>query len=155
VVRLAATLVARGWSVATAESCTGGLVGALLTERAGSSAYYRGGVIAYDNQAKIDLLDVPEEALSRHGAVSAAVAEAMATGARDRLHAEVAVSLTGIAGPTGGTAEKPVGLVYAGLASPSGSASRRLMLAGNRAEVRAAAAAAALAWLTAAAEDSA
>jgi nicotinamide-nucleotide amidase len=152
VTRLAVALTARGWTVATAESCTGGLVGMLLTTQPGSSAYYRGGVIAYANHAKESLLAVPADVLERHGAVSAEVAMAMAAGARTGLCADLAVSLTGIAGPGGGSADKPVGLVYVGLATRRGVASRRLMLPGDRAAVRAGAAEAALAWLVDTAE---
>jgi nicotinamide-nucleotide amidase len=122
-----ALLAARGLTVASAESCTGGLVGARLTAVPGSSRYYRGGVVTYSNEAKQALLDVPAEALSRHGAVSAEVARAMAEGARRRLGADLAVSTTGISGPDGGTPQKPVGLVYVGFASPAGSDAHELL----------------------------
>ncbi|HSK14879.1 MAG TPA: CinA family nicotinamide mononucleotide deamidase-related protein [Gaiellaceae bacterium] len=100
-----------GWTLATAESCTGGLVGARLTEVPGASAVYAGGFVAYANEAKARLLGVPMELLERHGAVSPEAAAAMAHGARRALGAEVALAVTGIAGPGGGTEEKPVGLV--------------------------------------------
>ena len=123
-VRLAAEvggrLQERGWMLATAESCTGGLIGHWITEVSGSSAYYAGGIISYADQAKIDLLHVPASDMASYGAVSAPVAAAMARGACDALGADIAVSVTGIAGPTGGTAEKPVGTVYLGLCSPLG-----------------------------------
>jgi nicotinamide-nucleotide amidase len=122
-----ALLAARGLTLATAESCTGGLVGAKLTAVPGSSRYYLGGAVAYSNDAKQALLDVPGELLQRHGAVSAEVARAMAEGARRRFGAELAVSTTGISGPDGGTPEKPVGLVYVGFASPAGSAAHELL----------------------------
>ena len=103
---------ARGLRLATAESCTGGLVAARLTSVPGSSASFVGGVVAYADEVKRSELDVPEALLAEHGAVSAEVAEAMAEGARRRLGADVAVAVTGVAGPGGGTPEKPVGLVY-------------------------------------------
>ncbi len=107
-------------TLGTAESCTGGLIGALLTDAPGSSRYYAGGVVAYANEVKQRLLGVPEGMLAEHGAVSAPVAAAMATGVRTALGTDYALSVTGIAGPNGGTAEKPVGLVYIGLATPAG-----------------------------------
>ncbi len=106
----------RGLRIATAESCTGGLVAAALTEIAGSSDVYIGGINAYANDAKTALLDVPAALIAREGAVSAAVAQAMAEGVRQRLDADIAVSITGIAGPGGGSIDKPVGLVWFGLA---------------------------------------
>ncbi|GAA2065679.1 competence/damage-inducible protein A [Williamsia deligens] len=131
-----ATLVA-GHRVATAESCTGGMIAARLTDRAGSSDYVMGGVVSYSNDAKSDLLDVPSDMIAEHGAVSEQVAAAMARGALARLGADIAVSTTGIAGPGGGTAEKPVGTVYFGLARADGDVvTRRLVLAGSRADVR-------------------
>lgn len=105
----------RGWTLATAESCTGGLIGAGLTQTAGSSQWFKGGVIVYSNGLKQDLLDVPPELLARHGAVSAETARAMAQGAVTRLGCDIAVSATGIAGPGGGSEDKPVGTVYLGL----------------------------------------
>lgn len=121
-----ALLAARGLRLATAESCTGGLVGARLTSVPGSSRYYRGGVVAYANEAKRDLLGVPAELLDRHGAVSAEVARALAEGARKRFGADLAVSTTGISGPEGGTPAKPVGLVYVGFACEGGSEAAEL-----------------------------
>jgi nicotinamide-nucleotide amidase len=132
-----ALLAARGLRLATAESCTGGLVGAKLTAVPGSSRYYQGGVVAYSNEAKRALLDVPEELLRRHGAVSAEVARAMAEGARRRFGADLAVSTTGISGPEGGTPEKPVGLVYVGFASPEASAAYELLFPLDRERHRA------------------
>lgn len=107
----------RDWHLATAESCTGGLIGHLITSVSGSSDYYWGGVISYANSVKAELLGVPQETLRQHGAVSAPVAGAMARGALDLLHTEIAVSVTGIAGPTGGTLEKPVGTTFIGVAT--------------------------------------
>jgi PncC family amidohydrolase len=103
---------ARGWTLATAESCTGGLVAARLTPVPGSSDVLLGAIVSYANEVKERELGIPHELLERHGAVSAETAEAMAAGVRERLRADVGVSVTGIAGPGGGTAEKPVGLVY-------------------------------------------
>lgn len=115
-------LATAGRTLSTAESCTGGLVGALLTDVAGSSRYYLGGVISYSNAAKRGLLGVPAAKLDSHGAVSAAVAAAMARGAAERFGSDYAVSITGIAGPAGGSPEKPVGLVFIGLCAPAGLA---------------------------------
>src|SRR5271170_7300082 len=118
----AAALIARyashGLKIATAESCTGGLVAGLLTEIPGSSAVIERGFVTYSNEAKRELLDVPAATLELHGAVSEATARAMAEGALAHSHAQVAVSVTGVAGPEGGTAEKPVGLVHFASAGP-------------------------------------
>ena len=142
--QLAAALLARKQTLATAESCTGGLVGAALTNLPGSSAWYRGGVVAYANELKIRLLGVPAETLAAHGAVSLETARAMAAGARAAAAADFAVSITGIAGPAGGTPEKPVGLVYVGVAAPHGTATFKHHFSGSRAEIRQAATEAAL-----------
>ncbi len=107
----------RGLTLAVAESCTGGLLGHLITSVPGSSAYFEGGVISYSNEAKARLLGVAHQTLMEHGAVSKETAIAMAQGARRLLEVDVALSVTGIAGPTGGTADKPVGLVYLSLAA--------------------------------------
>ena len=126
----------RGRTVATAESCTGGLLAARLTERAGSSAWVLGGVTAYANSAKEQLLGVPAEMLAEHGAVSPEVAVALAEGARARFGADVGVGITGVAGPGGGTPEKPVGTVHVCVAGPDGRESRALRLPGSRTLVR-------------------
>lgn len=126
-----------GRSIATAESCTGGLIAARLTSRPGSSAYVLGGVVSYSNDAKSDLIDVPAETIAAHGAVSEQVAAAMAEGARRRLEADIAVSTTGIAGPDGGTETKPVGTVCFGVAvngRPTYTITRRFP--GDRERVR-------------------
>ena len=125
-------LIERKATLAVAESCTGGLIGALLTETPGSSAYFKGGVVAYWNDAKAALLDVPEAVLAEHGAVSEPTARAMAEGVRKRFATDLGVATTGIAGPTGGSAEKPVGLVYVALATAEGSQVRELRLAFDR-----------------------
>lgn len=122
----------RGLTLATAESCTGGLIGHRLTNVPGSSAYYLGGVVAYDNRVKSGQLGVPEETLAAHGAVSEETARAMAEGVRSRLGADLGLSATGIAGPDGGTAAKPVGLVYLGLACAGNTKVRRLRFAWDR-----------------------
>ena len=126
----------RGLTVATAESCTGGLLAARLTERPGSSAWVLGGVTAYANSAKERLLDVPGTVLAEHGAVSPEVAAALAEGARARFGADVGVGITGVAGPGGGTAEKPVGTVHLCVAGPDGQQLRALRLPGSRSAVR-------------------
>ena len=111
----------RGWHLATAESCTGGLVAAALTAVADSSDVVERGFVTYSNEAKIELLGVPAETIAAHGAVSAQIAAAMARGAVARTPADLAVSITGIAGPGGGTPQKPVGLVYLGAARRGGA----------------------------------
>jgi nicotinamide-nucleotide amidase len=111
-------LAKRGETLCTAESCTGGLIGKYLTDVPGSSRYFLGGIVSYSNDAKQRLLDTAANELATHGAVSQPVARAMATGARTRFASDYALAVTGIAGPTGGTQEKPVGLVYIALAGP-------------------------------------
>ena len=127
----------RGWTMGTAESCTGGLVAARLTGIPGSSDVFRGGVVAYANEIKQAELDVPADLLAEYGAVSPEVAEAMAKGARARLGVDVAVSVTGIAGPDGGTEEKPVGLVYLHAEGPGGGVGREFSFPGDRPSIRA------------------
>jgi nicotinamide-nucleotide amidase len=114
-------LISKGQTLAVAESCTGGLLGAMLTDVPGCSAYFRGGVLAYANEVKINLLRVDNQIITEKGAVSAQVAEQMALGVRSQLGTDWGIGITGIAGPGGGTPEKPVGLVYIGLAAPDGS----------------------------------
>lgn len=129
---------ARGVMIATAESCTGGMIGAALTDIPGSSAAYERGFITYSNEAKAELLGVPMALILKHGAVSGEVARAMAKGALAFSRAGIAVSVTGVAGPDGGTAEKPVGLVWFGLAVKGGGvrAERRLFAGDSRDHVR-------------------
>ena len=117
-VQVGAALLERGWTIGTAESCTGGLILHRLTNIAGSSAYVLGGIVAYSNQVKQNLLHVKQGTLMAYGAVSEQTAQEMALGARQVLKTDLTVSVTGIAGPGGGTAEKPVGLTYIGLAGP-------------------------------------
>ena len=138
----------KGWKIAAAESCTGGLIGATLTEIPGSSDVFDRGFITYSNQAKTELMGVSADLISRLGAVSFEVAVAMVDGALAKSHADVAVAVTGIAGPGGGSAAKPVGLVFVGIGR-RGLASRaeRHQFPGNRAEIRSQAVARALALL--------
>jgi competence/damage-inducible protein CinA C-terminal domain len=143
-VRLGARCDALGLRVATIESCTGGLVGHLITEVPGSSAYYVGGFVTYSDRLKRDVVGVPHDVLAAHGAVSAQVAMAMATGGRARTEADLAVSVTGIAGPDGGSASKPVGLTYVAVADAVGVAVRRHVWTGDRGENKRLSAAAAL-----------
>jgi nicotinamide-nucleotide amidase len=141
---------ARGVMLATAEGCTGGLIAAALTAIAGSSDVVDRGFVAYSNEAKIDLLGVPAELIVRHGAASEAVARAMADGALTRSRATIAVSVAGVAGPGGGTAGKPVGLVCFGLAqSGRDVASEQQIFPGDRTAIRAAAVAHAFAMIRA------
>ncbi len=138
----AARLEARGWSLATAESCTGGLLAQRYTARAGASATFRGAIVAYANDIKTQALGVPAAVIQEHGAVSEEVARRMAIGARDSLGADCSVSITGIAGPGGGTPEKPVGTVWIGVCTPGSGpgdrhvVARRYVLAGDREAVR-------------------
>lgn len=130
--RVGERCLARGIRLATVESCTGGLVGHLITETPGSSAYYVGGFVTYSDQLKRDLVDVPGDVLAAHGAVSAQTAVAMATGGRARTGADLGAAVTGIAGPDGGTAQKPVGLTYVAVADATGGDARRRLWSGDR-----------------------
>lgn len=135
--RLIADLASKGAMMVTAESCTGGLIGASLTDISGSSAVFERGYITYSNEAKMSNLGVSEEALIQFGAVSGEVAEQMAKGAVQASKAEFGISVTGIAGPGGGTEDKPVGLVYIGLAADDGrSKVIRHLFTGDRSAVR-------------------
>ncbi len=137
--RLVGALAEKGLTCATAESCTGGGVGFAITAVAGSSAVFWGGVVSYDNSVKRGVLGVPEEVLATKGAVSSECAAAMAEGARRLIKTDLAVSITGIAGPGGGSADKPVGLVWFGLSSKSGTITEKKVFSGDREAVRAAA----------------
>jgi nicotinamide-nucleotide amidase len=131
-----ALLLERGYRLAVAESCTGGLLAKRITDVPGSSRYFERGFVCYSNEAKIELLGVSPETLRAHGAVSAPAAEEMARGARERAGVHVAASITGVAGPEGGSDEKPVGTVFVGLASERGEAVRRFRFLGDRRLVR-------------------
>ncbi|MEM7169489.1 MAG: CinA family protein [Pseudomonadota bacterium] len=145
---LLAAYRAKGLTIATAESCTGGLIAACLTEIAGSSDVFERGFVTYSNEAKNHCLGVPMETITEQGAVSAQVAEAMAAGALHHSLAQVALSVTGIAGPGGGSTEKPVGLVYLGLCRRGQAAkSHRYFFQGDRQAIRSAALEAGLALL--------
>jgi nicotinamide-nucleotide amidase len=137
----------RGLRMAAAESCTGGLIAAAITAVAGSSEWFERGFVTYSNEAKREMLGVPSELISAHGAVSEAVAHAMAEGAVARSHATCAVSVTGVAGPGGGSAAKPVGLVCFGWVVPGSHVVATRHFAGDRAAIRAAAVEVALAGL--------
>jgi len=134
--RLAGQLRERGQTLATAESCTGGWIGKALTDLPGSSDWYLGGVISYADRAKQDLLGVPPELLALHGAVSEPVVLAMASGARIRLGADLAVAVSGVAGPGGGSDDKPVGTVWIGWADTGGARARRFQFDGDRDAIR-------------------
>lgn len=141
---LGRALLARGWRLAIAESCTGGLAAKLMTDVPGSSRYVLGGVVAYDNRVKAGLLGVPAETIEREGAVSEAVVRAMAAGVRSACGAECGIAISGVAGPGGGTPEKPVGTVWVAAETPDAAAARQLMIPGAREDVRERAAVAAL-----------
>ena len=131
--RLQETCLDAGLTVATAESCTGGLVAHRITSIAGSSGYFQGAVVSYADRVKVETLGVPPDVLASYGAVSAQVALAMAAGVRERLATDLAVAVTGVAGPDGGSEEKPVGLVYVSVSDRLGSDVRRFHWDGDRA----------------------
>jgi nicotinamide-nucleotide amidase len=144
---------ARGLRIALAESCTGGLLGARLTAVPGSSDVVLGGIVAYANEVKVRDLDVPASMLAEHGAVSEPVARAMASAARRRFGAEIGVGITGIAGPGGGTPEKPVGTVWIALAVGDDARAVRTLFVGDREEIRERAAQSALEMIRRALDD--
>ncbi len=144
VAELSHALRARGWLLSTAESCTGGIIAAACTDLAGSSDWFERGFVTYSNAAKTELLGVPPESIALHGAVSEPVARAMAEGAIQHSRAQVSVAVTGIAGPGGGSADKPVGTVWFGWCVAGQTQSERHVFAGDRAAVRAQALARAL-----------
>jgi len=129
-------LLEKNLHIATAESCTGGLLAHTLTNIAGSSSYFERGVITYSNQAKMDLLRVPKPILDSVGAVSAEVAKAMAKGIRENAGVDIGLATTGIAGPGGGSKEKPVGLVFIGCASSRGTSVKKYQFQGKRVEIK-------------------
>jgi PncC family amidohydrolase len=134
--RVGKRLRALGATIATAESCCGGLISHRITNVSGSSDYFSGGIVSYSNDSKLKMLDVEKTSLEKYGAVSDIVAIEMAQGARRAFLADYAVSVTGIAGPTGGSDDKPVGLVYVGVASPSGIRVERCVFEGDRDQVK-------------------
>jgi nicotinamide-nucleotide amidase len=134
--KLGRALHSRGWRLATAESCTGGWIAKALTDVAGSSQWFDGGVVAYSNAAKIALLGVASDVLAAHGAVAEETVRAMAEGARSRFAVDLAVAVSGIAGPDGGSADKPVGTVHFAWAGPGGVTAARRIFAGDRETVR-------------------
>lgn len=150
---LGALLVERNLTLGVAESCTGGLVGSILTERGGASAFFRGGIVSYANSVKTGALGVAPELLARHGAVSAEVARAMAGGARRALGVDLALSITGIAGPSGGSTDKPVGLVHFAVATERAIEDRQMVFPGSREQVRRLAAFAGLSLVRATVRD--
>ena len=133
---LADLMLKRHWMLATAESCTGGMIAAACTDLAGSSAWFERGFVTYSNEAKTDMLGVPAALIATHGAVSEPVSQAMASGALQHSKAQVALSVTGIAGPSGGSPDKPVGTVWFGWATPDGVWSEVQRFDGDRAAVR-------------------
>jgi nicotinamide-nucleotide amidase len=134
--RVAAALLAAGATIATAESCTGGWIAKVATDLPGSSVWFRAGFVTYSNAAKVAMLGVGEGELAEHGAVSEPVVRAMAAGAKRRAGTDLAVAVSGIAGPDGGSAEKPVGTVWLAWATPAGLKSERCLFAGERDAVR-------------------
>lgn len=134
--RIGRLLRERGWRLATAESCTGGLIAHRITNVPGSSDYFESGVVTYSNGAKVELLKVPEETLRTYGAVSSKTAIVMAEGIRRLRNTEMGLGVTGIAGPTGGTATKPVGLVYIALSSPARVECREFKFKGERETIK-------------------
>jgi len=145
--KLAEVLTQRGLTLSIAESLTGGLLGHQLTDCPGASNWFMGGITAYSNQAKIDLLEVGEETLNTYGAVSSEVAEEMVIGCAKKFRTKIALSTTGIAGPAGGNQEKPVGLVYVGLNIAGQVWSKKCLFTGNRQEIKAQSSREAMVWL--------
>ncbi len=133
---LGSALMTKGLTVATAESCTGGLLAHHLTSISGSSSYFIGGVVAYSNRIKQEMLGVREETLVQFGAVSEQTAQEMASGIRARFHTDIGLSTTGIAGPTGGTHDKPVGLVWIGISTPENTRAYECHFEGDRTQIK-------------------
>lgn len=134
--QLAAKLTEKGWMLATAESCTGGMIAAACTDLAGSSQWFDRGFVTYSNEAKTEMLGVPAELIAQHGAVSEEVVRAMAEGAIRHSRAQVSIAVTGIAGPGGGSVEKPVGTVWVGWCVNSCTHTQRMQFTGKRSTVR-------------------
>ena len=135
-IQLGKLLTANGLWLAVAESCTGGMLGHLITNVPGSSSYFKGGVIAYANEIKVGILGVPTETLDSYGAVSEQTVLEMARGVRSLFKADIGISVSGIAGPDGGTEEKPVGMVWIGLSSPKLDQAEVSMFSGDRREIK-------------------
>ena len=125
-------LIKNNLTVATAESCTGGLLAHLLTNISGSSEYFERGVVTYSNKSKMELLRIPQKTIEEHGAVSKQTARAMAIGIKEQANVDIGISTTGIAGPTGGTKEKPVGLVFIGISTEKDTIVKKFQFKGNR-----------------------
>lgn len=136
VMELSKLLQKQGWMLAVAESCTGGLLGDMITSLSGSSEFFLGGVIAYSNQVKSNLLNVSTELLKKNGAVSTEVALSMARGVGELLRSSVGIAITGIAGPDGGNEEKPVGQVYIAVVAPGKEMVERFIFSGNRRKIK-------------------
>ncbi len=134
--KLGLLLQHKKWSISVAESCTGGLTGAVITEVPGTSFFFEGGVIAYSNEVKEKVLRVPKDVLEKHGAVSAQTVRAMAQGVSQLLGTQCAISVSGIAGPSGGTPDKPIGLVYIGFVTPNRTWEKRYIFTGDRQAIR-------------------
>lgn len=134
--RIGEILQSKSLTIGFAESCTGGLLASRITDISGSSRYFMAGLVTYSNEAKTKFLAVPEEIITQNGAVSAIVAELMATGVRNRADVDIGLSITGIAGPTGGSLEKPVGTVFMGLAAQDGVRVEKCLFTGDRREIR-------------------
>ena len=134
--RIGKMLKERELKIAVAESCTGGLISSRITDISGASDYFEAGITTYSNESKIRLLNIPEDIVDRYGAVSEETAKSMAEGVKKTVHADIGVSVTGIAGPTGGTEGKPVGTVFIGLATKQATYVRKFFFDGNRLEIR-------------------
>lgn len=134
--KIGAILERESLTIALAESCTGGLLASRITDIPGSSRYFMAGLVTYSNGAKTKFLSVPEEIITQNGAVSAIVAEIMASGVRDGTGVDIGLSITGIAGPAGGSPEKPVGTVFMGLATKEGIRAERFLFTGDRRQIR-------------------
>ena len=145
--QLATKLIEKGWMLATAESCTGGMIAAACTDLAGSSQWFDRGFVTYSNEAKTEMLGVPAEMIAKHGAVSEEVVRAMAEGAIRHSRAQVSIAVTGIAGPGGGSVEKPVGTIWVGWCVGENLTSFLLQLNGNRRHIRHLVTQSALNWL--------
>lgn len=134
--KIHSSCIKKGITLSVAESCTAGLLSSLIVGQSGASAYYKGGVVSYWNEIKNEVLGVSDEILKEHGAVSCECAEAMAQGVRKKFHTDYALSITGIAGPDGGTSVKPVGTVWIGFSDMSGTSAKKFLFTGERNKIR-------------------